>query len=121
LVSVRRIGVSTGDGKVPLSLVEDPLKLGRLRERSLKVIAALLYGYLAGWVLTTIGMALTVRRRRPVPHPIPLAIAAGAAWPVLLLGAAQLGIVALVAAALRRRRSAAVEQPLPVESVEEKV
>jgi hypothetical protein len=85
------------------------------------VIAALLYGYLAGWCLTTIGMALIVRRLRPVPHPIALAIAAGAAWPVLLLGAAQLAVVALAAEAVRRRRHKAVEQPLPVEPVPEKV
>jgi hypothetical protein len=85
------------------------------------VIAALLYGYLAGWCLTTIGMALTVRRLRPVPHPISLAIAAGAAWPVLLLGAAQLAVVALAAEVVRRRRPKAIEQPLPVEPVPEKV
>jgi hypothetical protein len=85
------------------------------------VIATMLYGYLAGWGLTTIGMALAVRRLRPVPHPIPLAIAAGAAWPVLLLGAAQLAVVALAAEAVRRRRPKAVEQPLPVEPVPEKV
>jgi hypothetical protein len=85
------------------------------------VIATLLYGYLAGWGLTTIGMALAVRRLRPVPHPIPLAIAAGAAWPVLLLGAAQLVVVALAAEAVRRLRPEAVDQPLPVDAVPEKV
>jgi hypothetical protein len=85
------------------------------------VIVTLLYGYLTGWGLTTIGMALAVRRLRPVPHPIPLAIAAGASWPVLLLGAAQLAVVALAAQAVRRRRPEAVEQPLPVEPVPEKV
>jgi hypothetical protein len=85
------------------------------------VIAILLYGYLAGWGLTTIGMAMAVRRLRPVPHPIPLAIAAGAAWPVLLLGAAQLAVVALAAEAVRRLRPAVIEQPLPVEPVQEKV
>jgi hypothetical protein len=85
------------------------------------VIATLLYGYLAGWGLTTIGMTLVVRRLRPVPHPILLAIAAGAAWPVLLLGAAQLAVVALAAEVVRRRRPEAIEQPLSVEPVPEKV
>jgi hypothetical protein len=85
------------------------------------VIATVLYGYLAGWALTTIGSALVVRRKRPLPHPIPVTIAAGAAWPVLLLGAAQLVVVALAAEAVRRRRSKAVEQPLPVEAIPEKV
>jgi hypothetical protein len=85
------------------------------------VIATVLYGYLAGWALTTVGLALVVRRKRPISHPIPVTIAAGAAWPVLLLGAAQLAIVVLAAGAFRRRRSGAVEQPLPVEPDPEKV
>ena len=85
------------------------------------MIATVLCGYLAGWALTTVGLALVVRRKRPMPHPVPVIIAAGAAWPVLLLGAAQLAIVVLAAGAVRRRRSDAVEQPLPVEPDPEKV
>ena len=85
------------------------------------MIATVLYGYLAGWVLTTVGMALAVRRFRPVHYPIPLAIAAGAAWPVLLVGAAQLAVVALVVVAMRRRRPEAVDRPQPLDAVPEKV
>jgi hypothetical protein len=84
-------------------------------------MATALYGYLAVWGLTTIGLALVVRRLRDMPHPIPLAIAAGATWPVLLLGSAQLAVVALAARAIRRRRPVPDEQPLTVEAVPEKV
>jgi hypothetical protein len=86
------------------------------------VIATVLCGYLAGWVLSTIGSALVVRRKRPISHPVRVIIAAGAAWPVLLLGAAQLALVALAAQVVRRRRrSDAVDEPLSVEAVPEKV
>lgn len=85
------------------------------------MIATLLCGYLAGWVLSTIGSALVVRRKRPIAHPVRVTIAAGAAWPVLLLGAAQLALVALAAEVVRRRRSDAVDEPLSVEAVPEKV
>ena len=83
------------------------------------MIATVLYGYLALWALTTIGLALLARRKRPLPHPVPVTIAAGAAWPVLLVGAAQLGAVALVAGALRRRRPEVVEQSPSDESEQE--
>jgi hypothetical protein len=73
------------------------------------VIDTLLYGYLTGWVLTSIGLAVTAHRlqhpARPQPHPIALSIAAGAVWPVLILGAAQMAVVALATEAIRRRGS----------------
>jgi ABC-type Mn2+/Zn2+ transport system permease subunit len=84
------------------------------------VIATLLYGYLAGWVLTIVGLALVVRRKPLISHPVRVTIAAGAAWPVLLLGVAQLAVVALAAEAVRRRRSEDVEQPLPVAPLPER-
>jgi ABC-type Mn2+/Zn2+ transport system permease subunit len=66
-----------------------------------------LCGYLLGWVMTTIGLALTIRKlsdpARPQPHPIPLAVAAGAAWPLVILGAAEMATVAIVVEAARRR------------------
>ena len=66
--------------------------------------------YLLGWVMTTIGLALVVGklndRVRPAPHPIPLALAAGAAWPLVLLGAAQFAVVAIVLNTIRRRTDA---------------
>jgi hypothetical protein len=89
------------------------------------VIGTLLYGYLTGWVLTTIGLAVTVHRLkqppRLQPHPIPLSIVAGAAWPVLILGAAEMAVVALAAEAIRRRGSGSARRPLPAEAVPEKV
>jgi hypothetical protein len=83
------------------------------------VIATVLYGYLALWALTTIGLALLARRKRPLQHPAPVTIAAGAAWPVLLVGAAQLGAVALAAEAVRRRRPEVAEQSPPDEAEQE--
>ncbi|MDT5068483.1 MAG: hypothetical protein QOK02_4638 [Mycobacterium sp.] len=74
--------------------------------------------YLFGCVMTAVGFALAARtlnhRDAPAPHPIPLAVAAGAAWPLVLLGAAQFGIVAVVVNAVRRRTSG----PRPVTTVE---
>src|SRR5882757_4542751 len=59
--------------------------------------------------MTTIGLALTIRRVndrvRPQPHSIPLAVAAGAAWPLVILGAAEMAAVAIVVEAARRRTS----------------
>lgn len=70
-------------------------------------MSTLLYGYLAGWIVTSIAAALASRKlhrpTRPGSHLI--AAAAGAAWPVLLLGAAQTAVVALVAEVVRRRAS----------------
>jgi len=92
------------------------------------VIGTLLYGYLTGWVLTTIGLAVSVQRlKQPArlrPHPIPLSIAAGAAWPVLILGVVEMAVVALAAEAIRRRHrrgSGLAAPPLPAEAVPEKV
>lgn len=65
----------------------------------------LLYVYLVGWALTTIGVVLTADRfmdpRGPQRHPFPLALAAGASWPLLVLGAAEYATVATAAAAVR--------------------
>jgi hypothetical protein len=73
------------------------------------VIDTVLYSYLIGWFVTTIGLALTVRKLqdpvRPQLHPTPLVVAAGAAWPLLVLGAAQMAAVALVMNVARNRRS----------------
>ncbi|MDT5354968.1 MAG: hypothetical protein QOJ56_3500 [Mycobacterium sp.] len=75
------------------------------------MIHTLLYSYLIGWAATSVGVALAVRKLhdavRPPSNPIPLAVAAGAAWPLVVLGAAQMAIVALVVDVARswRRRS----------------
>jgi hypothetical protein len=70
------------------------------------VIEVLLYGYLATWVLTTFGLAFSADRIQdriqdphiPRRHPLPLALAAGAVWPLLLLGVAEYAIFATAAA-----------------------
>jgi hypothetical protein len=75
--------------------------------RSGTVIYTVLYSYLLGWVVTSIGLALTVRKLRdpvrPPSHPIPVVVAAGAAWPLVVLGAAQLATIALVVDVARSR------------------
>jgi hypothetical protein len=63
--------------------------------------STLLCGYLLGWVITAIGVAVIIRKLSdpvgPQRYPIPLAVAAGAAWPLVVLGAAQMATIALVA------------------------
>lgn len=63
------------------------------------MIEGLLYVYLAGWVVTAVVLALTVRRlqdsRQPSPHPLLTSVAAGAAWPILAIGAAEMATVAI--------------------------
>ena len=65
------------------------------------MIYTVLYSYLLGWAATSVGLALVVRKLhdpvRPPSNPIPLAVAAGAAWPLVVLGAAQMATIALVA------------------------
>jgi hypothetical protein len=71
------------------------------------VTSTVLTYYLLGWLTTTIGFVFVVGklndRLAPAPHPIPLAVVAGAAWPLVLLGAAQFTAVAVVLDAIRRR------------------
>jgi hypothetical protein len=64
------------------------------------VTNTVLYSYLIGWGITTIGLALTIRHPS---RPTFVAVAAGIVWPLLVLGAAQLAAVALVAEAVRIR------------------
>jgi biotin transporter BioY len=70
------------------------------------VTFTLLCGYLLGWLITTIGLAVIVGKLndpiRPQQYVLPLAVAAGAVWPLLILGAAQMAILALVMEATRR-------------------
>ncbi len=63
------------------------------------MLEVLLYGYLTGWLLTTASVAFAMRCRRDrsvPPHAsLPMMIAAGAAWPVLLAGVVEYaGVVA---------------------------
>jgi hypothetical protein len=59
-----------------------------------------LYSYVIGWVITTIGLVLVGRRQS---RPTSVAVVVGAAWPLLLLGAVQFVAVALIAEAARVR------------------
>ena len=76
------------------------------------MIYTVLYSYLFGWVVTSIGLALAVRKLhdpvRPPSHPTPVIIAAGAAWPLVVLGAAQMATVAHVADIARSRTSRSI-------------
>ena len=64
------------------------------------MINTVLYSYLIGWIITSVGLALATRDRS---RPASVIVAAGAVWPLLVLGAAQFAAVALVAEIVRRR------------------
>jgi hypothetical protein len=68
------------------------------------VTNAVLYGYLIGWLVTSIGLALTSRQQS---RPTSVVVVAGAVWPLLLLGVAQLLAVAVIAEAARVREPGA--------------
>ena len=63
------------------------------------MINAVLYSYLIGWIVTSVGLALATRGQS---HPAVATVAAGAAWPLLVLGAAQFAAIAFVAERMRR-------------------
>jgi hypothetical protein len=63
------------------------------------MLEVLVYGYLTGWMLTTasVAFAMSWTRDRSVPRDtsLPLMIAVGAAWPVLVAGVVEYaGVVA---------------------------
>jgi hypothetical protein len=64
------------------------------------VINTVLYSYLIGWIITSVGLALATRDRS---RPASVIVAAGAVWPLLVLGAAQFAAIALVAKVVRGR------------------
>ena len=51
-----------------------------------------LYSYVIGWALTSVGLALSARQASRL-----FAALAGAVWPLLVLGAAQMAIVVMIA------------------------
>jgi hypothetical protein len=63
------------------------------------VTNTVLYSYVIGWIITSVGLALSarVRSRRAI------FTVAGAAWPLLVLGAVQLAAVVLVTEVVRLR------------------
>ena len=64
------------------------------------MISTVLYSYVIGWAVTSIGLAVFTRHR---PRPAALVLAAGAVWPVLILGAVQLAAIVAVAEIARIR------------------
>jgi hypothetical protein len=66
------------------------------------VINTVLYTYLIGWIITSVGLALTIRDQS---RPAAVIVAAGAVWPLLVLGATQLAVVALVTEVMRVRET----------------
>jgi hypothetical protein len=73
------------------------------------VINAVLYSYLIGWIITSVGLVLTTRGQS---RPGSVIVAAGAVWPVLVLGAAQYAAIALVAEAVRERGQKSIDEEL---------
>ena len=71
---------------------------GAGRTLGVMVTNTLLCSYLLGWAVTSTGLALGVRNQVPQAAVV---VAAGAAWPVLALGAAQFATVALAAEVTR--------------------
>ncbi|HET6733121.1 hypothetical protein [Mycobacterium sp.] len=59
-----------------------------------------LYSYLIGWIITSVGLALITRHQS---RPRSVIVAAGAVWPLLVLGAAQFAVVALFTEVVRIR------------------
>ena len=66
----------------------------------------LVVAYLSLWALTSVGLIVSSRWLkspwRPAPHPVAVSLLAGAVWPLLLLGAAQLGVLVAATEALSR-------------------
>ncbi|OBI75106.1 hypothetical protein [Mycobacterium sp. E740] len=64
-------------------------------------VQMLLEVYLCGWVLVTLGLFVAGTQFAdvafPAQHPLRVAFVGGAVWPLLLLGVAELGSVALYA------------------------
>jgi uncharacterized protein YoaH (UPF0181 family) len=65
------------------------------------VTNTVLYSYLFGWIITSVGLALATRGQS---RPASVTVAAGAVWPLLVLGAAQWAAIALVAEVVRIRQ-----------------
>ena len=64
------------------------------------MIDTVLYSYLIGWIITSVGPTLTTRGQL---RPASVIVAAGAVWPLLVLGVAQYAAIALVAEVVRGR------------------
>ena len=71
------------------------------------MIYAVMWGYVSGWLVAAMVLAAIVKGlndpSRPQPHPFRVAVAAGAVWPLVILGATQMAVVALVVDTTRCR------------------
>jgi hypothetical protein len=72
------------------------------------VLELAFYGYLVGWVLTTVGLCAAVGRTRdrsvPRTTSVPLMVAAGVAWPLLAVGVVEFAGVLAAASVLSRHQ-----------------
>ncbi len=71
--------------------------------------SALLYGYLGGWIVTSIAVAFAAWRlqdeRQPAPHPTLLSIVAGAVWPVFVIALAEAALLAITQEAIHKEET----------------
>jgi hypothetical protein len=79
--------------------------------------------YLCGWLVTTVGVAITATHfsDREMSRPLSvgsLAVLAGALWPVMVIGVMELLAIAAVAKGMRTRRTLRSENA-PTEREEE--
>jgi hypothetical protein len=69
------------------------------------VIEVLHFGYSLGWIFTAVAVFVVGQRLRddhlPSPQTVLWSLVAGAIWPLLLVGALQLGATILVSRMLR--------------------
>jgi hypothetical protein len=60
----------------------------------------LMFIYLSGWLVVTIGAYTAARhlndRREPAPHPLWVSVVAGLLWPLLLVGLVELSSLVVV-------------------------
>lgn len=76
------------------------------------MIEALLLGYVTIGMATALFIFVVGRRlrdrRHPASHPAAASAVAGVAWPMVLLGAIEIGSIALLAKVVRQKQRLAV-------------
>lgn len=75
--------------------------------------------YVVGWVVTTLATYAAVRRlndaHTPAHHQLTGSVAAGAVWPLLLIGAAEFSWLAMYSM-VRSKQDSATGRELPVDT-----